>query len=141
MGRDIEKKLKKLKFKNTRIQSLHCEIIELRKGMAKSQSFDSMPKSKSNENRTEEMNVKAIDRIDEIYQEIEREYKEQEELIRAIESLKEPIENLVMRLLFIDCLSWSEIQIRLNCSNATIQRARDKALVKIAKMFDNKESK
>lgn len=141
MGRTIEKKLKKLKFKNVRIQSLHCEIIDLRKGMVKSQSFDSMPKSKSNENRTEEMNIKAIDRIDEIYQEIEREYKEQEELVRAIESLKEPIENLVMRLLYIDCLSWSEVQIRLNCSNATVQRARDRALVKIAKMFDNNDSK
>ena len=134
MGRTIEKKLKKLKFKNARIQSLHCEIIDLRKGMVKSQSFDSMPKSKSNENRTEEMNIKAIDRIDEIYQEIEREYK-------AIENLKEPIENLVMRLLYIDCLSWSEIQIRLNCSNATVQRARDRALDKMSKMFDNNDSK
>ncbi len=141
MQRAIEKELKKLKFKNARIQSLHCEIIDLRKGMVKSQSFDSMPKSKSNENRTEEMNIKAIDRIDEIYQEIEREYKEQEELVRAIENLKEPVENLVMRLLYIDCLSWSEIQIRLNCSNATVQRARDRALDKMSKMFDNNDSK
>ena len=137
----VEKELKKLKFKNARIQSLHCEIIDLRKRMVKSQSFDSMPKSKSNDNRTEEMNIKAIDRIDEIYQEIEREYKEQEELVRAIENLKEPIENLVMRLLYIDCLSWSEIQIRLNCSNATVQRARDRALDKMSKMFDNNDSK
>ena len=141
MQRAIEKELKKLKFKNVKIQSLHCEIIDLRKGMVKSQSFDSMPKSKSNENRTEEMNIKAIDRIDEIYQEIEREYNEQEELVRAIENLKEPIENLVMRLLYIDCLSWSEIQIRLNCSNATVQRARDRALDKMSKMFDNNDSK
>ena len=140
MQRAIEKELKKLKFKNVKIQSLHCEIIDLRKGMVKSQSFDSMPKSKSNENRTEEMNIKAIDRIDEIYQEIEREYNEQEELVRAIENLKEPIENLVMRLLYIDCLSWSEIQIRLNCSNATVQRARDRALDKMSKMFDNNDS-
>ena len=141
MQRAIEKELKKLKFKNVKIQSLHCEIIDLRKGMVKSQSFDSMPKSKSNENRTEEMNIKAIDRIDEIYQEIEREYNEQEELVSAIENLKEPIENLVMRLLYIDCLSWSEIQIRLNCSNATVQRARDRALDKMSKMFDNNDSK
>lgn len=140
MERTIEKELKKLKFKNVRIQSLRYEIIGLRAGMVKGQSFDSMPKSKSNENRTEEMNIKAIDRIDEIYQEIEREYREQEELVRAIESLEEPIENLVMRLLYIDCLSWSEIQRKLNCGNATVQRARNRALVKIAKMFDNKES-
>ena len=141
MQRTIEKELKKLKFKNARIQSLHCEIINLRSGIMKGQNFDSMPKSQSNDNRTEEMNIKAIDRIDEIYQEIEREYKEQEELVRAIENLKEPIENLVMRFLYIDCLSWSEIQIRLNCSNATVQRARDRALDKMSKMFDNNDSK
>lgn len=141
MQRAIEKELKKLKFKNARIQSLHCEIINLRSGIMKGQNFDSMPKSQSNDNRTEEMNIKAIDRIAELYQEIEREYNEQEELVRAIENLKEPIENLVMRLLYIDCLSWSEIQIRLNCSNATVQRARDRALDKMSKMFDNNDSK
>lgn len=141
MQRAIEKELKKLKFKNVKIQSLHCEIINLRSGIMKGQNFDSMPKSQSNDNRTEEMNIKAIDRIAELYQEIEREYNEQEELVRAIENLKEPIENLVMRLLYIDCLSWSEIQIRLNCSNATVQRARDRALDKMSKMFDNNDSK
>lgn len=100
-----------------------------------------MPKSPSNDNRTEEMNIKVTDRIDELYQEIEREYKEQEILIRAIESLEEPIENIIMRLLYIDGLSWSEVERRLNCSPATIQRARDKALVKLSKMFDNNDSK
>lgn len=99
-----------------------------------------MPKSPSNDNRTEEMNIKVTDRIDELYQEIEREYKEQEMLIRAIESLEEPIENIIMRLLYIDGLSWSEVERRLNCSPATIQRARDKALVKLSKFFDNNDS-
>ena len=99
-----------------------------------------MPKSPSNDNRTEEMNIKVTDRIDELYQEIEREYKEQEMLIRAIESLEEPIENIIMRLLYIDGLSWSEVERRLNCSPATIQRARDKALVKLSKIFDNNDS-
>ena len=99
-----------------------------------------MPKSPNNDNRTEEMNIKVTDRIDELYQEIEREYKEQEMLIRAIESLEEPIENIIMRLLYIDGLSWSEVERRLNCSPATIQRARDKALVKLAKIFDNNDS-
>jgi DNA-directed RNA polymerase specialized sigma subunit len=99
-----------------------------------------MPKSPSNDNRTEEMNIKVIDRIDELYREIEREYKEQETLIKAIESLEEPIENIIMRLLYIDGLSWSEVERRLNCSPATIQRARDKALVKLSKIFDNNDS-
>ena len=90
---------------------------------------------------TEEMNIKAIDRIAELYQEIEREYNEQEELVRAIEELEEPIENIVMRLLYIDGLSWDQVERRLNCSPATIQRARDKALVKLAKIFDSNDSK
>jgi len=107
----------------------------------KGQTFDSMPKSQSNDNRTEEMNIKAIDRIAELYQEIEREYKEQEELVRAIEELEEPIENIVMRLLYIDGLSWSQVERRLNCSPATIQRARDKAIAKLVKIFDSNDSK
>lgn len=141
MGKTIEKELKKLKFKNVKIQSLHYEIINLRAGIVKGQSFDGMPKSPSNDNRTEEMNIKVIDRIAELYQEIERLYKEQEELIKAIEDLDDPVENIVMRLLYIDGLSWDEVQRRLNCSNATIQRARDKSLVKISKMFDSNDSK
>lgn len=141
MGKTIEKELRKLKFKNVKIQSLHHEIINLRIGIVKGQSFDSMPKSSSNDNRTEEMNIKAIDRISEIYQEIEQLYKEQEELVKAIEDLEEPIENIVMRLLYIDGLSWNQVERKLNCSQATIQRARDKAVVKLVKMFDSNDSK
>ena len=141
MGKTIEKELKKLRFKNIKIQSLHYEIINLRAGIVKGQSFDGMPKSPSNDNRTEEMNIKAIDRIAELYQEIELLYKEQEELIKAIEELEEPIENIVMRLLYIDGLSWNQVERKLNCSPATIQRARDKSLVKLAKMFDSNDSK
>nr|DAT15028.1 MAG TPA: Protein of unknown function (DUF1492) [Caudoviricetes sp.] len=107
----------------------------------KGQTFDSMPKYQSNDNRTEEMNIKAIDRIAELYQEIEREYKEQEELVRAIEELEEPIENIVMRLLYIDGLPWKQVERKLRCSPATIQRARDKAIAKLVKIFDSNDSK
>lgn len=138
MQRTIEKELKKLKFKNVKIQSLHCEIINLRSGIMKGQNFDSMPKSQSNDNRTEEMNIKAIDRIAELYQEIEREYNEQEELVRAIEELEEPIENIVMRLLYIDGLSWNEVQIQLRCSRSTIKRARESALKSLSKNGTNR---
>ena len=138
MQRAIEKELKKLKFKNVKIQSLHCEIINLRSGIMKGQNFDSMPKSQSNDNRTEEMNIKAIDRIAELYQEIEREYNEQEELVRAIEELEEPIENIVMRLLYINGLSWNEVQIQLRCSRSTIKRARESALKSLSKNGTNR---
>lgn len=138
---DIKKRLKRLPYVNIKIKSLHYEIISLRSGTVKGQSFDGMPKSPSNDNRTEELNIHVIDKINEIYQKIEREYQEQDDLIKAIENLTDPIQNIVMRLLYIDGLQWDEVQRRLNCSSATIQRARDKAIQEITDTFDNKESK
>ena len=138
---DIEKRLKRLPYTNIKIKSLHREIIGLSSGTLKGQSFDGMPKSPTNDNRTEDMNIKVVDKINEIYQKIEREYQEQDDLIKAIESLSDPIQNIVMRLLYIDGLQWEEVQRRLNCSSATIQRARDKAIQEITDNFDNKESK
>lgn len=138
---DIKKRLKRLPYVNIKIKSLHYEIISLRSGTVKGQSFDGMPKSPTNDNRTEDMNIKVADKINEIYQKIEREYQEQDDLIKAIESLSDPIQNIVMRLLYIDGLQWDEVQRRLNCSSATIQRARDKAIQEITNTFDNKESK
>lgn len=138
---DIKKRLKRLPYVNIKIKSLHHEIISLRSGTVKGQSFDGMPKSPTNDNRTEDMNIKVVDKINEIYQKIEREYQEQDDLIKAIESLSDPIQNIVMRLLYIDGLQWDEVRRRLNCSSATIQRARDKAIQEITDTFDSKESK
>lgn len=138
---DIKKRLKRLPYVNIKIKSLHHEIISLRSGTVKGQSFDGMPKSPTNDNRIEDMNIKVVDKINEIYQKIEREYQEQDDLIKAIESLSDPIQNIVMRLLYIDGLQWDEVQRRLNCSSATIQRARDKAIQEITDTFDSKESK
>lgn len=126
---------------NIKIKSLHHEIISLRSGTIKGQSFDSMPKTPSNDNRTEDVNIRVVDKINEIYKKIEQEYQEQDDLIKAIENLTDPIQNIVMRLLYIDGLSWDEVQRRLNCSNATIQRARDKAIQEITNTFDNNDSK
>lgn len=126
---------------NIKIKSLHREIISLRSGTIKGQSFDSMPKSPSIDNRTEDVNIRVVDKINEIYKKIEREYQEQDDLIKAIENLTDPIQNIVMRLLYIDGLSWDEVQRRLNCSNSTIQRARDKAIQEITNTFDSNDSK
>nr|DAP53935.1 MAG TPA: Protein of unknown function (DUF722) [Caudoviricetes sp.] len=136
----LQRKLKKLKIKNIKIRSIHREIQDLRTGIIKGQSFNGMPKTPSNDNRTEDLNIKITDKIDELYKQIEQEQKEQEDLTQAIESLEDPIENIVMRLLYINGLSWSETERELNCSPATIQRARDKALVKLSKIFDNNDS-
>ena len=136
----LQRKLKKLKIKNIKIRSIHREIQDLRTGIVKRQSFNGMPKTPSNDNRTEDLNIKITDKIDELYKQIEQEQKEQEDLTQAIESLEDPIENIVMRLLYINGLSWSETERELNCSPATIQRARDRAVVNISKIFDNNDS-
>lgn len=136
----LQRKLKKLKIKNIKIRSIHREIQDLRTGIVKGQSFNGMPKTPSNDNRTEDLNIKITDKIDELYKQIEQEQKEQEDLTQAIESLEDPIENIVMRLLYINGLSWSETERELNCSPATIQRARDRAFVNISKIFDNNDS-
>jgi sigma-70, region 4 family len=136
----LQRKLKKLKIKNIKIRSIHREIQDLRTGIIKGQSFNGMPKTPSNDNRTEDLNIKITDKIDELYKQIEQEQKEQEDLTQAIESLEDPIENIVMRLLYINGLSWSETERELNCSPATIQRARDRAVVNISKIFDNNDS-
>lgn len=127
---DIEKRLKRLPYTNIKIKSLHREIIGLSSGTVKGQSFDGMPKSPTNDNRTEDMNIKVIDRVNELYKKIEEIYKEQQELTKWIESLEDPIENMVMRLLYIDGLSWKEVQIELRCSRSTIKRIRRSAIKK-----------
>ena len=136
----LRKEFKKLKIKNIKIQSLHREIQDLSMGIVKGQSFNGMPKTPSNDNRTEDLNIKITDKMDELYKKIEQEQAEQEFLTRAIESLKDPIENIVMRLLYINNLSWSEVERRLNCSPATIKRVVDRAFVNLSKFFDNNDS-
>ena len=131
---NIEKRLKQLPYTNIKIKSLHHEIISLRSGTVKGQSFDGMPKSPTNDNRTEDMNIRVIDRSDELYEEIADLYQKQQETIKWIENLEDPIENIVMRLLYIDGLSWNEVQIQLRCGRTTIKRARRNAIKKMALM-------
>ncbi len=138
---DIKKRLKALPYIDIKAKSKHQEIISLKSGILKGQVFDSMPKSKSNKNQSEELNVLIIDKSDQLYREIQGLYKERDDLVQAIESLDDPVENIVMRLLYIDGLSWKEVQIKLNCSPATIQRAKHKALLKLSKMYDKNDSK
>lgn len=117
-------------------KSKHQEIISLKSGILRGQQFDSMPKSKSNKNQTEELNVLIIDKSDQLYEEIKQMYHERDELVQAIESLDDPVENIIMRLLYIDGLSWNQIQAQLRCGRGTIHRARESALKKISKKWN-----
>ena len=117
-------------------KSKHQEIISLKSGILRGQQFDSMPKSKSNKNQTEELNVLIIDKSEQLYQEIQELYRERDELVQVIESLDDPVENIIMRLLYIDGLSWNQIQAQLRCGRGTIHRARESALKKFSKKWN-----
>ena len=130
---DIKQRLKALPYIDIKAKSKHQEYISLRSGILKGQTFDSMPKSKSNKNPSEELNISIIDRSEQLYQEIQELYQERDELVQVIESLDDPVENIIMRLLYIDGLSWNQIQAQLRCGRGTIHRARESALKKISK--------
>jgi sigma-70, region 4 family len=133
---DIKQRLKALPYIDIKAKSKHQEYISLRSGILKGQTFDSMPKSKSNKNQSEELNISIIDRSEQLYQEIQELYQERDELVQVIESLDDPVENIIMRLLYIDGLSWNQIQAQLRCGRGTIHRARESALKKISKKWN-----
>ena len=133
---DIKQRLKALPYIDIKAKSKHQEYISLRSGILKGQTFDSMPKSKSNKNQSEELNISIIDRSEQLYQEIQELYQERDELVQAIESLDDPVENIIMRLLYIDGLSWNQIQAQLRCGRGTIHRARESALKKFSKKWN-----
>ena len=133
---DIKQRLKAFPYIDIKAKSKHQEYISLRSGILKGQTFDSMPKSKSNKNQSEELNISIIDRSEQLYQEIQELYQERDELVQVIESLDDPVENIIMRLLYIDGLSWNQIQAQLRCGRGTIHRARESALKKISKKWN-----
>lgn len=130
---DIKQRLKGLKYIDIKARSKHQELISLRSGILKGQTFDSMPKAKDNKNKTEELNVLIIDKSEKLYEEIKGIYRERDELVRLIESLEDPVENIVMRLFFIDGLTWSEVENKLGCSRGTIYNIRESAFENMTK--------
>lgn len=130
---DIKKRLRSLKYIDIKAKSKHQEIISLRSGILRGQQYNDQPKADSPVNRSEELNVLIIDKSEKLYREIKDLYAERDDLIKAIESLDDPVENIIMRLLYIDGLTWDEVQARLRCSRGTIHKVRDGALTKLSK--------
>lgn len=97
------------------------------------QKFDGK-QANQNKNQSEEINCKIIDKADTLYDEITALIKEREDLTKAIENLDNPLENIVMRLFFINGYSWSEVEAKLNAGHGTIQRVRSSALKKISQL-------
>ena len=137
---DIRKRLASLKYIDSKIKSLQQEIVSLKSSIFKSQQYSDEPTGGNLNNKSEDLNISIIDKSNELYTEIDSLLAERDELVQAIESLDDPVENIVMRFLYINGYSWKEVERELRASSATIQRARDKAIVKLSKN-DSNESK
>ncbi|MBF0699439.1 DUF1492 domain-containing protein [Streptococcus danieliae] len=132
---DIRKRLASLKYIDSKIKSLQQEIVSLKSSIFKSQQYSDEPKGGSLSNKSEDLNIAIIDRTKELYDEIEKIFKERDELVKAIESLENPAENIVLRLFYINGYSWDQVRKELHWGRGTIQRVRESGLVNLEKKW------
>lgn len=118
---DIRKRLASLKYIDNKVKSKRQEIVSLHSGILKSQQYSDESKGGSLSNKSEDLNILIIDRTRELYDEIEKLFEERDELVKAIESLEDPAENIVLRLFYINSYSWKEVERELKWSRGTIQ--------------------
>lgn len=130
---DIKKRLDLLKHTDKKVESIMEEIQSKRSSILKSQQYTDEPKGSVIGNQSEELYIRITDETSELYNQIQKLLDERKELTQAIESLGDPIQNIVMRLLYINGYSWNEVQKKTRMSSATIQRARDKAITNLSK--------
>ncbi len=130
---NIKQRLQSLKYIDCKIKSKHQELASLKTGIVRGQKFDGK-RANQDKNQSEEINIKLIDKADTLYDEITALIKEREDLTKAIETLDDPLENIVMRLFFINDYSWSEVEAKLNAGHGTIQRIRSSALKKLSQL-------
>ena len=135
MSINIRQRLKALQYIDIKAKSKHQEIISLKSGILRSQQYTDQPKAGSPGNRSEELNVLIIDKSEKLYQEIQEMYAERDELIKVIESLQDPIENLIMRLYYINGHSIKEIEKELPLSRRSIFYSKESAEKKILAHF------
>lgn len=132
---DIKKRLNRLKKIPKRLLEIKREIEYLESNPIASQQFENQPKGKSNRNTAEDRTINTVDRLAELKAEFMKCLDESWELRKAIESLSDPLDNLVIRLFYINGNSWDEVARTLRVSKATIQRARTRAIEELGELL------
>lgn len=132
---DIKKRLNRLKKTPERLQEIKREIEYLESNPIASQQFENQPKGRSNRNTAEDRTISTVDRLAELKAEFMKCLDESWELREAIESLSDPLDNLVIRLFYINGHSWDEVARTLRVSKATIQRARTRAIEELYELL------
>ncbi|MHB9781536.1 DUF1492 domain-containing protein [Streptococcus sp. 10F2] len=132
---DIKKRLNRLKKIPERLLEIKREIEYLESNPIASQQFENRPRSNSNRNTAEDRTINTVDRLAELKAEYGACLDESWELRKAIESLSDPLDNLVIRLFYINGHSWGEVARALRVSKATIQRARTRAIEELDELL------
>lgn len=125
---NIKTRLNNLKYFDTKLNSLRQERIALRAAVQKAQIYSDEPKGSKQGNKTEDLNVRIITESERIDKEMEKLWNERNETAQAIESLEDPLENVVMRWYYINGCSRFEVMQKVNCSRTTFHRVKKSAI-------------
>ncbi|MGT2934259.1 DUF1492 domain-containing protein [Streptococcus catagoni] len=135
MTEEIIIRLKKLRLFDTIIRSKKDELTSLKAGIQKSPQFSDEPKGDSESNSTEDLNIKIVDKAKEIEAEISMLYDERSELVYMIDKLHDPIETAVLRLFYVNGMSWKDISIELNGHPKTFQNIRKSGIQNLISIY------
>lgn len=125
---NIKKRLNNLKYFDTKLNSLRQERIALRAAVQKAQIYSDEPKGSKQGNKTEDLNVRIITESEQIDEKMKKLWEERDETVQAIESLEDPLENIIMRWYYINGCSRFEVMRKVNCSRTTFQRVKKSAI-------------
>ena len=125
---NVKKRLNNLKYFDTKLNSLRQERIALRAAVQKAQIYSDEPKGSKQGNKTEDLNVRIISESERIDEEMKKLWDERNETAQAIESLEDPLENIIMRWYYINGCSRFEVMRKVNCSRTTFQRVKKSAI-------------
>lgn len=125
---NIKTRLNNLRYFELKLNSLRQERIALRATVQKAQIYSDEPKGSKQGNKTEDLNVRIITKSEQIDKKMEKLWNERNETVQAIESLENPLENIIMRWYYINGCSRFEVMRKVNCSRATFHRVKKSAI-------------
>lgn len=125
---NIKTRLNNLRCFESKLNSLRQERIALRATVQKAQIYSDEPKGSKQGNKTEDLNVRIITKSEQIDKKMEKLWNERNETVQAIESLENPLENIIMRWYYINGCSRFEVMRKVNCSRTTFYRVKKSAI-------------
>ena len=125
---NIKTRLNNLRCFESKLNSLRQERIALRATVQKAQIYSDEPKGSKQGNKTEDLNVRIITKSEQIGKKMEKLWNERNETVQAIESLENPLENIIMRWYYINGCSRFEVMRKMNCSRTTFYRVKKSAI-------------